>query len=310
MTPITNRAFLTYTYGNNAPVVEVSSNLATAEVPDTLSVEKISIGNYYRPDGSVVYLITITNNSDSDINITKLEDDLGKSVEFDNQIGNPLHKRLKFIEGTALISVNNENFVPIENFNFNDENGNLIFIDKKIEIIPSGSSIKILFETKVTNKADVEIGSTITNKTTAYNGPKSIGDYEDIITVDDFADVKIFKFITPENITSSKDIIYNFTMLNYGNVLAKDVVLTDTFESNAISEIVSVKVDGTNIESCVSGICTLKSDVGPCYNYDASSRKLDIRGITIPAATFVKNNITEKVTTTPGNTSVIVNAKL
>lgn len=74
-TQITNQATLTYTYGTSTGTAV--SNIATATLQGALAVTKSSLFSEYRVGDSIVYTLTLTNNSDAPLTAVTATDDLG-----------------------------------------------------------------------------------------------------------------------------------------------------------------------------------------------------------------------------------------
>ena len=111
----------------------------------------------------------------------------------------------------------------------------------------------------------------------------------------DYADVSIVKDMSPSTITDGSTITYTFTLYNYGNTAATDVVLRDAF--NPAPGNLSVSINGTAVPSgdytYTAGVLTLP-DTGAATT------------LTVPAATFTQDTTTGVVSVTPGVTTVVV----
>lgn len=107
--------------------------------------------------------------------------------------------------------------------------------------------------------------------------------------------MSIVKDMSPSTITDGSTITYTFTLYNYGNTAATDVVLRDAF--NPAPGNLSVSINGTAVPS--SG-----------YTYTAGVLTLPDTGaattLTVPAATFTQDTTTGVVSVTPGVTTVVV----
>lgn len=101
--------------------------------------------------------------------------------------------------------------------------------------------------------------------------------------------------MSPNPVVGGGQLTYTFTVYNYGNDAATDVVLTDVF-SPAPTDI-TVTVNGTAVSA-------------ENYTYTGGTLTLPAAGssyeITVPTATFTTDTTTGAVTASPGVTVVEV----
>ena len=115
------------------------------------------------------------------------------------------------------------------------------------------------------------------------------------IAVADYADVRIFKSMSPNPVTDGSQLTYTFTLYNYGNVAATDVVLSDTF--HPAPNPITVTVNGLTIGS-------------EDFSYSNSTLRLPADGsslsVNVPEATFTQDPVTGEIAVVPGITVITV----
>ena len=165
-----------------------------------------------------------------------------------------------------------------------------------IPTLAAGATATILYKATANTAAPIAAESGITNTVTATaTGIADASTASHTINAADYADVSIVKDMSPSTITDGSTITYTFTLYNYGNTAATDVVLRDAF--NPAPGNLSVSINGTAVPS--SG-----------YTYTAGVLTLPDTGaattLTVPAATFTQDTTTGVVSVTPGVTTVVV----
>lgn len=283
---ITNRASLTYAYGEqNGTAV---SNVATAVIEDTLALSKSAVSSGYTPGTNVTYAVSLVNNGSAALNNVTVTDNLG-TYALAGASATPLT-----YAGPAKLYINgvySSDLTPAET------SGSVTFT---IASLASGANALIIYSAVPNAYASGESGSTITNTVTASAaGLGQTASASSVITADDTARVTMFKTITPETLTDGSAVTYTFTLYNYGNTEAESVVLSDTF--SPAPSISSVTVNGTAVPSSdytyAQGLLTLPA---------ASSAY----ALTVPAASFTQNPATGEVTSAPGITTAVVTGTL
>lgn len=283
---ITNQASLTYAYG--AQSGSAISNVATAVIEDTLALAKTAVGSGYTPGSNIAYTISLINNGAAALNNITVTDNLG-TYAFAGATAVPLT-----YTGPAKLYINgvySSDLTPTVTSSA---------VTFTIPSLASGANALIVYNAVPNSYASGASDSTITNTVTATaQGLGQSASASATVTADDFARVTMFKAISPETLTDGGAITYTFTLYNYGNTPASNVVLSDTF--NPAPVINSITVNGTAVPSAdytyASGLLTLPA---------ASSAY----SLTVPAATFTQNPATGEVTSTPGVTTVVVNGTL
>ncbi len=281
---ISNTASLTFEYGSQ--IGYASSNTAITTLRETISISKTSLGSSYYLNENVFYTITVNNHNNSEITNVKITDDLGSYFPDGSAVAfTPLT-----YSGPANLYIGGTFYSETEPKVYPDK---IIFT---ISSIPARSNALITYKATVNDRALLAQCSKIINTAKLY--PENISDpvtASNTLTAAKTADVKIIKHMCPDPVTRGEKITYNFSLYNYGNTEAVNVVFTDTF-SPAPSGI-SVAVDSQNIcyteYSYINGTLTI-----PAYCSDSL--------LSIPAACFSQNPVTGAVTVTPGITTITV----
>lgn len=286
MPEITNRASLSYTYGNGTVVSQVLSNVASVTLNGAITGTKTSLGTTYRSDEDITYVITLQNTSDVAKNNVQVSDNLGTYIIGGLTTATPLD----YVGPTQLFV----NGTPIGELIPTVTDSNVVFL---IPTIPAGGNVVIVYRVRINEFAPIVAGSTITN-TASYIGDETCNDFsvDNVITVEEFADVRIFKSMSPDPIVCGTPITYTFTLYNYGNSAATNVTLVDTFSPAPAT--VTVTLDGVQVES---------SDytyVGGTLTFPTGAAQL-----TLPPATF-ETEADGSVTVTPSVTTITVTGVL
>lgn len=282
-TTITNQARLQFTYGTTTAVA--SSNIASTTLHGPLTAAKSVLENGYRADEELTYIISLTNSGTGALTSIKITDNLGAYAVTPTQSVAPLTyigpARL-YIDGVFSTSLTPTSTAAGAEF-----------------VIPSlaaNANAMLIYKARVNSYARLTIGSQITNTATilatGLTEPIEIAATAPVAT---YADIRIYKEMSPNPVTDGGVLTSTFTIYNYGNAPATDVVMTHAF-SPAPSNI-TVTVNGTVLSaadySYVGGVLTLPS---PASAYT----------LTIPAATFSQNAATGEVTINPGTVTIVV----
>ncbi len=288
-TIITNQATLNYRYGNIT--ARTVSNVTSTLLNGPLSITKSSLSDSYRLGQDITYLITVTNNGNTQANGIVVTDDLGSY-----ELGGNTITPLTYI-GPAQLFINgvfNRILQPVTT------DDNIIFT---IPSIPENGNAQIMYLTRINSFACGAAEAYITNTATVnFNcdcpceGPATASH---TITAEEFADVRMVKSVCPNPAICGEELTYTITIYNYGNIEATEIVLTDRFEP-ALTDI-TVTVDGDIIPSgnysYVNGVLTLPS-AGSDYS------------ITIPPAVFTQDPVTGVCTATPSSVVITISGTI
>lgn len=280
-TQITNRAQLTFQYGTLTG--SVFSNVATTTLQGPLNIEKTSVGDQYNGQGDITYVLSFTNTTSAAISNVVLNDNLGSyTVAGTTNIVTPLD-----YVGPAALYVNG---VFVNNIQPQIGQNGITF---NAGTLGSGDNAIIIYKTRVNEYAPLVPASTITNTAVATaDGIAESSSATSTVNIGAYADVSIVKTMTPDPVQSGETLTYNFSLYNYGNTAATNVVLTDVLSPAPV--ITSVSINGNALApteySYIGGTLTLPTGTNT---------------LTIPAATFTQN-ANGVVTTVPGLVTVTV----
>jgi len=281
-TTITNQATLTFNYGNQSG--NAASNIATATLQGPVRATKTSLDTNYTLDEDITYIISIVNDTEAAIANITVSDDLGTYAVSPTLSVAPLT-----YTGPAQLFINGVFSGEIEGVT--DEN----LVVFTIPSLASGETALIVYKAVVNSTAPLTPSSTIENTATvAAEGFESVTDSH-VLTVEQYADVRIIKTMSPDPVTSGSTLTYNFDIFNYGNEDATNVVLTDAFSPAPTN--ITVNIDGQPVSasdySYENGVLTLPA------NASATT-------ITVPAATYTQDQTTGEVSLTPGSVNIVV----
>ena len=288
--PIYNTASLTFEFGSQKK--SASSNIAMTTLQEALSITKSSLGEAYTENGEITFMISVTNNYTESVKNIKITDNLG-SYSLNSNLCDKLFTPLTYI-GPSFLYLGGTLFSNIEPKVLQDK---ITFI---VPTIPAKSNALIIYKTYVNEFAPLVTGSIITSTATLSSKILTHSLNASVsITVKDQADVRIIKNMSPNPVLPGEKITYSFSLYNYGNTEAKNVVLNDTFIPSP--EVISVYLKSSEILtddfSYINGTITIPS-------YDS---KLDI---SVPPATFEQDSVTGTISPTPGIVSIIVKGQI
>ena len=284
-TQITNQANVAFNYGNVAG--SATSNIATTTLLDPLAAEKRSVGATYRAGERITYTVSVVNNGNTTLQNVTITDNLG-AYAAGTQIYTPLT-----YAGDAVLYVNGAYVSAIEGTI--GENG-VVFV---IPTLAPGANALVVYPADVNSFAPLTEGSAIVNTATVTaQGITTPVSATNTITVEDYANITIVKEMSPDPVSDGDVLTYTFTIRNFGNTPATDVVLTDNFGPAPAS--ITVTVGG---------------EIVPATDYTYENGLLTLPtgeelSMTVPAATVTQDPATGEVTVTPGTLVITVSGTI
>lgn len=262
MTRITNKAYLTY--NNGVATVSGVSNTAAAVLESPFTAEKTCLSQTYSANEELVFVLSLTNSSCQNAARVRVSDDLGTFRSCCACV-TPLT-----YEGSAQLYINGIYESELEAAIFKNH------IRFTIPLVPACCNAVIIYKARANEyaplSADSEIINTASWTADAFCEPVTASN---TVYASQTAQVQIQKSITPSVITCGGAVLYTFTLFNYGNTDATDIVLTDCFAP--VPSSIGVSVDSIALRageySFINGSLTL-----PC---PASSYRLRV-----PKASF------------------------
>lgn len=282
-TQISNQATLTYQYGQSMGTA--SSNIATATLQGPLTVTKNSLFTDYREGEDLTYILTFTNASSAAMTNVSVVDNLATYTTDDSVEVTPLT-----YTGPAYLYINGV-FSAELTPDVDDDS-----VTFTVPALAAGANAMILYKATVNEYALLEMGSELTNTTVfRAEGITETASAEHTIPVEEYADIRIIKTMSPSVITDGNVMTYTFTLYNYGNTEATDVVLSDAF--SPVPTNITVTVNGTPVNATdytyINGVLTLPGEGAELT-------------LSVPAATFTQDEETGAVTVSPGITTIVV----
>lgn len=283
-TIINNRATVNYRYGTNT--ASTVSNITNITLDNALNMTKSSLSGTYREGENITFIISLQNDSNDNLTIN-IVDDLG-TYTFEGNEYTPLT-----FTGDASLFIDGVFDSALTPTVVDDE---LVF---ESIVLPPNSNALILYSATANEFANTSVNGEITNTATATitcDCPcaGTVSD-SNTITAEEFADIQVIKSGCSNNVVCGDTLSYSIEILNFGNIPATDVVLTDTF-TPPLSDI-TVSVDGVVIPqtdySYVNGTLTLPNE--------GSATEL-----VVPAATFTQNPTTGIFEVIPGRLEIVI----
>lgn len=213
MASFTNQATLRY-QGN-----EIRSNIVTGEMVLDLRVSKSSVESAYSPGGRISYLVSLVNNSTSELDGLTLTDNLG-AISMNEQTLYPL----TYVAGSAKMFVNGVQQQPSVT-----AGPPLQFVGINL---PANGNAVIIYDADVTEYAQPTAGGSIEN-TVTLGGTALVEEISAVWTlpVAEQPKLEIWKEIAPSSLQPGEVLRYQFTLRNSGNVAADTtLVLADVFQ--------------------------------------------------------------------------------
>jgi len=278
---ITNQARLDFVVNDQSG--SALSNIATATLNDVLTVDKNSVQSVYQSGEELTFVVSFVNSGQTTFSGVTVTDDLGSYT-----LGTVDVTPLDYV-GPALLYVNGVySGSPVTE----TAEGSVTFT---VPTVAAGADVVIVYNARVNTGAPLTDGAQITNTVTIdADGLTAPVTASNTVTADEYADVRITKSMSPDNLTDGSPITYEFDLYNYGNTAATNIVLTDQFDPAPAT--ITVQVNGTVVDPAeytyANGLLTLPDGT--------------VLTLSLPAATFTQNPATGEVTVTPSTETIIV----
>jgi len=283
MPTIENFATVRYT-SNGTPLTRVS-NVAEIGLASSVTFSKVSLGDEYVADGTVTYILTISNTASTPLTTVTVTDDLGTFTE-----GALMLTPLTYA-GPALLLVDGQDVTP----QLTVDSTNPASVVFTIPALAAGATANIIYETAVNAFAPLDGEGAITNTATLVTDADCAdGTASATVTAAGGADVSVLKQMSPNPVVCGDTVTYTIRIYNYGNAPAEDVQLVDAFDPAP-----------TNITVSRNGV--LLPATG--YTYEGGVLTVPPTGgtlDTVPAATFSRDPDTGEVIVTPGVVEYVV----
>lgn len=276
MPSIENFATVSYTSGGISETKV--SNIAEISIESAVGFTKTSVGNTYRENSILTYILTVTNSSGSALSGSTITDNLGTYTFGAGEL-----TPLDYI-APAVLLINGQD-VSAQLTVDDTTPGSIIFT---LPTIPAGATANIIYKAQTNDYAPLATNSTIIN-TSTFESNSECADSTATATVlvANTANISIIKQMCPNPVICGDTITYTIKIYNYGNTAAENVVLTDEF--NPAPTNITVSRDGILLlgtdYSYVNGILTVPAEGG--------------QPLTIAPATFTQDPITGIISITP-----------
>ncbi len=231
---INNSASITYTHGTNTD--SALSNVVTTNLIDSysLTAEKTSLNNEWRPGENITYLIRVENEGTEPLFAVSVQDNLGDNT---TRPLTYLDESIVMLRNDILTEVTPTSTSPLT------------------AVIPNalqpGEVVYFMYVAKVRNDVD-DARSEITNEVTVVGHETS--DSGPTVTVTpppsltlpkaDYADVTIEKSVDKDEIAVGEELTYTFRLENNGNIEATNVVITDELPENFQVQSITAETNG------------------------------------------------------------------
>ena len=280
MAIFTNQATLTY------QDTTVSSNLATGQLLDALSVTKTALAAQYEPGDRVAYIVSIRNAGTTAVTGVSVEDNLG-GYAFGERTLYPL----TYVEGSVRAYANG----ALQAAPTVTAGPPLLFSGLTV---PAGGSLLLAYEARVNGFAPSGAESALTNtvSVTGDDIAEPITAEEEIYPVNRPV-LTISKSMNPTVVTGNDRLTYTFVIQNTGNtaaVAADDTVLNDVFDPRLRD--LTVTYNGA----------AWTSPENYTYNETTGLFSTVAGQITVPTATYAQNETTGAWEVTPGYATLTV----
>lgn len=273
MAEFTNQASLIY---NNTVA---NSNVVVGNLVQPLSAEKTAVVGTYSQDGALTYVVSLTNSSSYSYTGLTVTDDLGAYTQ-----GASTLVPLTYVDGSVKYYVNG-----VLQASPTVTSGTSLAITG-ISVPANGNAV-IVYEARPNSFAPLDAQSTVTNTATLTGtGVTDSVTASETVTAASDSILSISKSLSPSTVTANGQVTYTFVIQNTGNTAADaslGAIVTDTFDP--VLRDLTVTLNGTALTS------------GTDYTYTATSGVFSTTAgtVTVPAATFTRDETTGAIQITP-----------
>ena len=279
MARFTNQAQLRY--GNSI----ANSNIAVGEILEVLSATKTAITNSYSQNDNMTYIISIVNSGTVPFSGISVTDNLGAYLS-----GTESLTPLTYNQGSIKYYINGVlQPSPVV------QAGPPMVVSGIS--IPAGGNVSVVYETTVNEYAPPAAGASITNTAIIAGTEVTPVTVEETIQSDNKPLLTITKAVSPVPVTENGTLTYTFTIQNTGNTVADEtvgIVVTDIFDPLL-----------SNLSVTFNGAAW---SVATHYSYDTATGLFTTGAgqITVPAATYTQDPVTNAWSINPGISTLVV----
>ena len=262
------------------------SNLTTGQIADALTVTKEALTGTYAPEGTITYLVHLSNGGTADLTGLTVTDDMG-GYDFNGETLCPLD----YVPGSLRFYVNGAEQPAPEV----TPGPPMVVTDAAV---PAGSNGLLVYAAAVTAFASPAADGSVTNTVTVSGGGLTAPvTASATVTAVTGPELSLSKALTPETVGADRQVTYTFTIENEGNAAtaAEDgVTVTDTFDP--VLTDIAVTLNGAPLPQAGN------------YTYDeATGVFATVPGaIPVPAAAIAQDPATGVFTTEPGEAVITV----
>ncbi len=265
--------------------ITTTSNIATGEVVEVLSMTKTSVEKTYEQNSQIRYVVSIQNSGDVEYSGLTLTDNLG-AYAFNAGTLTPL----EYVADTVQYYVNG----ILQTAPTVTEGPPLAFSNITV---PAGGNAIVAYTASTNEYAPLDATGTIENTATLSGADVTSVTATATVTAEQKPLLAITKSVSPTTVTDQGQLTFTFTIQNLGNTAAgagDNVVVTD--EISPILSNLSVEFDST------------KWALQTNYQYtEATGLFTSGTGqISVPAATYTQDATTGAWSIIPGSATLVI----